>query len=114
MLDGRVSGRVVWLAGLLFVSAAVTGCGGPSLPAELPASSPASSRAEAAPLPELGSSFEDTPLSEEETTPMDHSMHGGMRHGGMQHGPSDRAGAGAPEQEDSGAQGEQSHPHGGH
>lgn len=72
----------VWLTRLLCVAAPVTACGGPAVPAEPPAGSPLSARAEEAPLPRIGSSFEDAPLTpEEEAAPAGHQMHGGMRHG---------------------------------
>ncbi len=72
----------MWLTQLLCVAAPVTACGGPVVPAEPPVASPLSARAEAAPLPRIGASFEDVPLTPEgEAAPSGHEMHGGMRHG---------------------------------
>ncbi len=53
----------------------LSACGGPTVPSVWPTSSPAAPDAENAPLPTLGSSFEEAPLSEEE-------MHGGHSHHG--------------------------------
>lgn len=102
----------MWSTGFLVVAATVTSCGGPAFPAELPASSAASPRAEAAPLPRLGSSFEDAPLGEEETRPMDHRMHGGAQHGEMPAQPSGGMHGGMHASPDPSAEGQPDH--GGH
>ena len=68
--------------GLLVVSVmiAAAACGGPSVPSEVPASSPLAPDAPSAPLPELGSSFSDTPISETPEAGAPHGEHGGHGH----------------------------------
>lgn len=62
-------------AALLFLVIASSGCGGPAVPSEVPASSPLARSAEGGPLPVIGSSFEDTPVREDEAA-AGHQGHG--------------------------------------
>ena len=63
-------------AALLFVAFTSSACGGPSVPSEVAPTSPLARGAESAPLPEIGSSFEDTPVREDEAA-TGHQGHGG-------------------------------------
>lgn len=72
----------------LYVTVTVTGCG-PAVPGRVADTSPLSARAESAPLPELGSTFVDQPLTDADhggghSMHGEHSMHGGdeMERGG--------------------------------
>lgn len=76
-MEGRSSGVGAVVGVALAISA---GCGGPSVPTELPASSPLARDAPSAPLPELGSSFEEPPEVSAEEGGAPHQHHGGHGH----------------------------------
>ncbi|WP_236515962.1 hypothetical protein [Sandaracinus amylolyticus] len=80
-------------AAWLVVTFAVTSCGGPSVPREPAPTSVLSPRAESAPLPPIGASFED----DEDLSTLDHDEHEGHAGGEEEPPVTEAHDAGAPD-----------------
>lgn len=76
--------RAGWLVLAVALALAGGACGGPAVPPSGPSGTPLAGDAESAPLPRIGSSFEEPAETETETeTEREHGGHGG--HGGHAH-----------------------------